>query len=154
MKWSNGVAVKILTAFAVGIMIVVTQCNDYTNNNKYRNSPKIKEVREEQILQENISTNRKEAVVSYYDESVCWGRKTCKTASGENFNPQELTVASRTMQFGTRIQFYNGDNNVVCRVNDRGPFVAGREFDLSFGCASALGIIRQGVAKVLWEELK
>lgn len=97
------------------------------------------------------------AFVSWYDKSVC-KRGTygtlCKTASGETFNDQSLTVAHRSLEFGTRILFRNGDISVYCRVNDRGPFIYNREFDLSYGCASALGIIEAGTARVGYKILR
>ncbi len=80
-------------------------------------------------------------MVSYYDCGSI-------TASGERFDPDGFTAASRTLPFGTRLQVTRGNVSVVVRVNDRGPFVAGRVLDLSRGAARALGMIEQGVAKV------
>ena len=96
----------------------------------------------------------KSARASWYGQSVCEGRSTCLTASGEPFEEDELTFASRGIQFGTRVKFCLDDNCVVCRANDRGPFVVGREFDLSRGCADAIGMLQRGVSTVTWEEVK
>jgi rare lipoprotein A len=54
-----------------------------------------------------------------------------KTASGERFNVRALTVAHRSLKFGTRVLLINIANGAtVCvRVNDRGPFVRGRIWD-------------------------
>ena len=85
----------------------------------------------------------KKAVASYYDRSVCGSRvygETCRTASMQVFNDQALTVAHKSLPFGTMVKFtYNG-LSVVCKVNDRGPYIKGREFDLSKGCADAIGL--------------
>jgi rare lipoprotein A len=73
-----------------------------------------------------------------------------ETASGEKFNPNELTAAHPTLPFGTRLRVTNIANgrSVTVRVNDRGPFVAGRKVDVSYSAAERIGIIDQGVAKV------
>lgn len=61
------------------------------------------------------------------------------TASGKVLETTSMFVAHRTLPFGTRIEFsYNGVTAVGV-VEDRGPFSAGREFDLGPGLASALG---------------
>ena len=72
------------------------------------------------------------------------------TASGEKFDPHDLTAAHRTLPFGTRIRVTNlaTGQAVTVRVNDRGPFVRGRAIDVSSSAAKMLGITRQGVAKV------
>ena len=56
-----------------------------------------------------------------------------KTANGETFDPNLLTAAHRTLPFGTKLRVTNEKTgkSVVVRVNDRGPFIPGRELDLS-----------------------
>jgi rare lipoprotein A len=73
-----------------------------------------------------------------------------RTASGEHFNPNGFTAASRTLPFGTRLHVTNltTGRSVVVRVNDRGPFVRGRGLDLARGAAAALGMIEQGTANL------
>jgi len=73
-----------------------------------------------------------------------------KTASGEQFNPNELTAAHRTLPFGTRLRVTNlaTGQSVTVRVNDRGPFISGRVVDVSHSAAEALGMVDRGVAKV------
>jgi rare lipoprotein A len=72
------------------------------------------------------------------------------TASGELFDPQDLTAAHRTLPLGTLLLVENLDNGraVTVRVNDRGPFVKGRILDLSKRGAQVLGYAGQGTAKV------
>ena len=76
-----------------------------------------------------------------------------KTASGERFNPSELTAAHRTLPFGTRLRVTNlaTGQSVTVRVNDRGPFVPGRVIDVSHSAAEELGMIDRGIAKVKLE---
>lgn len=73
-----------------------------------------------------------------------------KTASGEPFDPGALTAAHRTLPLGTWVEVRRIDNGkrVRVRINDRGPHVAGRIIDLSAHAASALDLVRDGVAKV------
>jgi len=73
-----------------------------------------------------------------------------KTASGERFDPNELTAAHRTLPFGTRVRVTNLDNGkrVVVRINDRGPFKQGRVLDLSPAAARKLGFAAAGLAHV------
>jgi rare lipoprotein A len=77
------------------------------------------------------------------------------TASGQRFNPEAMTAAHRSLPFGTRVRVINTKNgrSVVVRINDRGPFIRGREIDLSFGAARVLGMISNGVAPVRIEVL-
>jgi rare lipoprotein A len=83
---------------------------------------------------------------SYYADKFN-GRKT---ANGETFRQRKKTAAHRTVPFGTKIKVQNLDNGrtLKVRVNDRGPFVAGRIIDLSKKAARRLGMIDAGTANV------
>ena len=72
------------------------------------------------------------------------------TASGERFNMYQMTAAHRTLPLGTIVRVTNPANGKVVkvRINDRGPYVRGRVLDLSAAAAKALGISRQGTAKL------
>lgn len=75
-----------------------------------------------------------------------------RTASGERFNPNGMTAAHRTLPFGTRLRVcYHGC--VVVRISDRGPFIRGRQLDLSKGAAARIGMLGRGVARVTVERL-
>src|SRR5262245_50278380 len=65
-----------------------------------------------------------------------------RTASGEMFNPDGLTVAHKSLPFGTCLVVGNPKTakTVAVRVNDRGPFVSGFTLDLSSGAARAIGM--------------
>jgi rare lipoprotein A len=73
-----------------------------------------------------------------------------KTASGEVFDMYGLSAAHRTLPLGTVIHVTNLENSksVVVTVNDRGPFVANRVLELSYGAARELGFVAQGTARV------
>ncbi len=83
---------------------------------------------------------------SYYGREA-HGRAT---ASGEKFNMNALTAAHRTLPFGTKVRVTNLANHksVVVRINDRGPFVAGRIIDLSYAAAKRIKMLDAGVARV------
>jgi rare lipoprotein A len=82
-------------------------------------------------------------VASFYSEGT-------RTASGEQFNPNELTAAHPNLPFGTKLRVTDvaTGRSVVVRVNDRGPFVPGRVVDVSYSAAATLGIVGRGTAKV------
>ena len=86
------------------------------------------------------------ALTSYYADYF-HGRQT---ANGETFDMHGISVAHKTLPFGTVVKFYNPKNGrtVVARINDRGPYIEGREFDLSYGAAAELGMIEDGVVEL------
>ncbi|MEW6107545.1 MAG: septal ring lytic transglycosylase RlpA family protein [Nitrospirota bacterium] len=89
------------------------------------------------------------AVASWYGPDF-QGRPT---SSGETFNMYANTCAHREYPFGTRLKVTNISNSrsVECTVNDRGPFVEGRDIDLSYACAKEIGLIGPGTGRVLLE---
>jgi rare lipoprotein A len=72
-----------------------------------------------------------------------------RTASGEVFDQNKFTAANRTLPLGTRVLVKNPANGKSCTVivNDRGPFVRGRDIDLSRGAAQKIGVT--GVSPVV-----
>ena len=79
-----------------------------------------------------------------------------KTASGEPFDPTALTMAHRTLPFGTHVLVTNLENqrSVEVVVNDRGPFASGRIADLSEAAARRIGMVRDGVVEALLDILQ
>jgi rare lipoprotein A len=72
------------------------------------------------------------------------------TASGEVYDPNELTAASKTLPLGSTVEVTNPANgrSVRVRINDRGPYVKGRSIDLSKRAAEEIGLTEKGVGKV------
>ena len=87
-----------------------------------------------------------EGDASYYGPGF-YGRRT---ASGEMLRPGGFTAAHRTLAFGTcvRVTVLDSGRSVQVRINDRGPFVAGRIVDVSEAAAQALHLIGRGVVRV------
>ncbi len=77
-------------------------------------------------------------------------RKHMRTASGEVMANNALTAAHRSLPMNTVVRVTNLNNgvSVLVRINDRGPFIAGRVIDLSPGAAASLGMKAAGVAPV------
>lgn len=78
-----------------------------------------------------------------------------RSASGEVFNQNDLTAAHRTLPFGTRVRVTNlrTGQQVIVRINDRGPFSRGRIIDLSAAAAGQIGLRASGVGQVQIEVL-
>ncbi len=76
-----------------------------------------------------------------------------RTANGERYNMYAMTAAHKTLPLGTPVTVTSRrtGRRVRVRVNDRGPFVAGRVIDLSYAAARALGSADEGVVPVLLE---
>jgi rare lipoprotein A len=73
-----------------------------------------------------------------------------ETASGETFDQHALTAAHRTLPLGTEAKVTNLETgqSVNVTINDRGPYVQGRQLDLSQAAAKQIGLTKKGVAKV------
>jgi len=78
------------------------------------------------------------------------------TSNKEIYNMNDMTAAHKTLPFGTHVIVTNLNNSksVTVRINDRGPFIEGRDIDLSFAAAKALGMIDPGVVPVTIEVIK
>ncbi len=89
-----------------------------------------------------------QGTASYYNEGFA-GKLT---ASGEIYDPFDLTAAHRTLPFDTQIRIYNEDGkSVVVRVNDRGPYHEDRIIDLSQRAFETLAPISRGVLDIRFE---
>ena len=83
-------------------------------------------------------------VASYLDYSLAGEL----TASGEPFDPEGYTAAHRTLPLGTRLLISYGGRSVRVVVNDRGPYAAGLDLDLSLAAAREIGLTKPGIAPV------
>jgi rare lipoprotein A len=84
---------------------------------------------EEKTEIKNLKLYKENAHASYYHDKFD-GRKT---ASGVRFDNSKLTAAHKKLPFGTKLKITNEKNNksVIVVITDRGPFINGREIDLS-----------------------
>ncbi len=70
------------------------------------------------------------------------------TASGEPFDPERFTAAHKNLPLGTELLVERGGESVRVTVNDRGPYVAGRDLDLSLSAAREIGLTGPGEDQV------
>ena len=77
------------------------------------------------------------------------------TANGEIYDQMAFTAAHKQLKFGTLLKVTNPKNgrSVIVRINDRGPYIEGRDLDLSKGAAIELGMMRKGVARLKIQEV-
>lgn len=93
--------------------------------------------------------------VSYYGNGgkhECGRNRPChgsRTACGDVFNKDGISVASETLPCGTPVRFCHNGKCLVAKVTDSGNIEKhGRKFDLSFGAAKYLGILDHGVSRI------
>jgi rare lipoprotein A len=95
----------------------------------------------------NDRAEAKTGLASWYGP----GFEGLPTASGEPYDPYGFTAAHKTMPLGTNLTVSYGGRSVEVVVNDRGPYVGGRELDLSQGAAEYLGLTHAGVDYVEYD---
>jgi rare lipoprotein A len=92
-------------------------------------------------------------VCSWYNESSWLGLKRGNTSLGEKVMPWHLTGAHKTLPLPCVVKVTNLANgrSVKLRINDRGPFIAGRHLDVTPRAAKALGFHAQGLTRTRLE---
>lgn len=108
--------------------------------------------RQEEHEVESLNTSEPIYFVTSYYAHDFHGKMT---ANGERFNMYAMTCAHKSLPFNTRLRVTNEDNgrSVIVRVNDRGPFIRGRDLDLSYAAAKKIGLIGHGVKSLRVEIL-
>ncbi|MCX5718141.1 MAG: septal ring lytic transglycosylase RlpA family protein [Nitrospirae bacterium] len=117
----------------------------YYEDSKYETHPK------ESTKETQSPSEAKHIVASWYGPDF-HGKLT---SSGEPYNMHANTCAHKEYPFGTKLKVTNiaNNKNVECTVNDRGPFIPGRDLDLSYACAKEIELIGPGTGKVITEYL-
>ena len=128
------------------------------------NEDKITEptVTEEVTSVEDETLTADRSLVEFLDKGIMkasWygpGFHGHKTANGEIYDQMSFTAAHKSLKFGTLLKVTNlkNDKSVVVRINDRGPYIHGRDLDLSKAAALELGFVRKGVSKIKVEEIR
>ena len=77
------------------------------------------------------------------------------TASGQRFDMYKNTLAHRTLPLGTKVRLVNLKNGKSAEgvVNDRGPYIKGRDVDVSYAIAMQLGFVKKGIIKLIIEPI-
>jgi len=94
-------------------------------------------------------------ICSWYNESKFLGLKRGNTSLGEKVMPWHLTGAHKTLPLPALVKVTNLANgkSVKLRINDRGPFIAGRHLDVTPRAAKRLGFYEQGLTQTRLEVL-
>lgn len=146
----RGLLGLIVTIGTIGSIQSGSYRSDYTNQSQEILPwvPPVPEVPEHDINEVQV--------VRQYQAVTSWYRHGRVTANGERYNPEGLSVAHKTLPFNTLIRITNPSNgiSVILRVNDRGPFIRGREYDVSLGAARVLDIVEVGIARLNIEILR
>jgi rare lipoprotein A len=143
-------AVVALTAATLSACIQTTATPDRTASRSFVQRAAPQEVATVTPRKQRTRVAARSQSTSAADGTASFYRQGSRTASGEKFDPNELTAAHRTLPFGTRVRVTNVSTgrSVTVRVNDRGPFIDGRVIDVSHAAAESLGMTGKGVAKV------
>jgi rare lipoprotein A (peptidoglycan hydrolase) len=94
-------------------------------------------------------SNTRKMLASYYGRTLVGH----PMANGQPFDADDYTAAHKTLPFGTELAVSHGGESVRVTVTDRGPYVAGRDLDLSLAAAQEIGITGTGEAPVRVEVL-
>ena len=143
------------------IVLALISVVGFTINSNEGKKPESSAISEELALLNSSEISSQIELLEYVDRGkmvASWygprfhGRKT---ANGEIFDQQAFTAAHKKFRFGTLLRLTNPGNerSIIVRVNDRGPYIRGRELDLSKAAATELGILERGVAKLNIEQV-
>ena len=144
----------------ISVMILLVGFTIVTNEANTESLP-VSKTLVTSVNNDDNTVNTSTSIVNYIDKGdmvASWygphfhGRTT---ANGEVFNQMAFTAASKSLRFGTLLKVTNlrNDKSVIVRINDRGPYISGRQLDLSKAAAQALGMQRRGVVRVKVQQL-
>lgn len=117
-----------------------------------RSNPPLPLERLDELAERLDSTLREEVhEVSFYSEEF----RGDHTAFGEVFDPDALTAAHRLFPWNTlvRVTDVESGKSVVVRISDRGPYVEGRDMDLSRAAFVAIAPLSKGVTQARFDRL-
>lgn len=148
----NSLTKALITLVMVSLVGFTYMSENKKNNESVENSTTT--VNNEEVLMNT-------SLVDYVDKGMMraswYGPKFHgkTTANGEQFDQMAFTAAHKKLKFGTLLRITNpkNDKSVVVRINDRGPYITGRQLDLSKAAAQELGMIKKGVVKLKVEEI-
>lgn len=147
------IPVRILWTGVVGVLLFLTGCGG-GGYSGYKYKPyTVRGHRYEPIPPNAAPGYAEEGLASHYREG--WFIFPGKTALGENLWPWSRSGAHKTLPLPCKVRVTNLRNgrSVVIRLNDRGPFIAGRTLDVTERVAKELGFHHAGLAPVRVEVL-
>ncbi len=146
------------------LLLVNTLINFYTctsapryarsSTPKFSKSKKVKKISSPKEDVDKKVKHRKimKGISSFYAEDF-HGKLT---ANGEIYDMYGVTAAHKTLPLNTVCRVTNLSNNksLILRINDRGPYIAGRILDCSYGAAKKLDFVQQGTTEVKIEVIE
>ena len=157
------IATRLLIAFVIPLALAGCVSGENENQEAKKIAEKVKRQAElsekaegsQDLVKDEVTVRKGEKgqpIIEQVGEASSYGRgfHGKKTADGEKFDQNDLTAAHPTLPMGTQATVTNlktGDS-VDVKINDRGPYVKGRDIDLSKRAAKELGITKEGVAAV------
>lgn len=144
----------ILTIMAIIILAALAMLEGSSRYSSENSAPK--KIRERALKGRMVQPKPKNTYDMVMSGKASWygvpfhGRTT---ANGEKYNMYLPTAAHKTLPFGSIVHVTNLKNgkSTYVRINDRGPYIAGRNIDLSYYAAEKLGMVNTGVASVKLE---
>ncbi len=145
----NNLAITFLLIFAL-ISCSPSPRYNSTSKTKSKSSKSVKVPRKK--VKPDKSKRVMNGTSSYYGKDF-HGKLT---ANGEIYDMYGLSAAHKTLPLNTIIRVTNTSNekSLILRVNDRGPYIAGRILDCSYGAALKLGFIETGITQVRIEVIE
>jgi rare lipoprotein A len=145
----------VFITLVVGGLVGFTVLN--STNNEENERILVEEFVPVTVTESNVNTSLVEYINRGTMKASWYGPKfhNRTTANGEIYDQMAFTAAHKRLSFGTLLKVTNTKNgrSVIVRINDRGPYIEGRDLDLSKGAAIELGMLRKGVARLKIEEL-
>lgn len=108
--------------------------------------PKALQIGQQITIRLPQSTGEEPVVASWYGEAF-HGRPM---ANGNIYDMHAATIAHKEMPLGTKVELKNTETGEMVRavVTDRGPYIKGRDVDLSYGLAQKLSLVEQGIGNL------
>ena len=133
------------TIWALAVRRFHVNVDDLIRDNNIHNPRSIKPGQVIRVRQQ-AHPGIQNVVASWYGEKY-HGRAM---ADGTPFDMHANTIAHKELPFGTTVELRNPETGQVekATVTDRGPFIAGRDVDLSYGLAEKLSMVKKGVGKL------
>ncbi len=134
------------TLWALAVKRFHVNLEDLIRDNNIKNPRHIKPGQKIRVRQQPLQGTQN-VVASWYGEKY-HGRAM---ANGTPFDMHANTIAHKDLPFGTQVELKNPETGQVekATVTDRGPYIAGRDVDLSYGLAERLSLLKKGVGKLV-----
>ena len=134
------------TLWALAVKRFHVNVEDLVRDNNIKNPRHISPGQKIRVRQQSFQGTQN-VVASWYGEKY-HGRAM---ANGTPFDMHANTIAHKDLPFGTQVELKNPETGQVekATVTDRGPYIAGRDVDLSYGLAERLSLLKKGVGKLV-----